>query len=162
ALLTSFYSWRLVFLTFFGKPRWIESEHIQHAVHHAHDEPEEHNPPRQEDAGSDAAHAVPDPDHQSGAGGYHPAERPLTTLVPRGVLASGAVSVGYLFTESVSANEGCWGASSYYSEPLVHALHVVPYWVKLTATFVMLLGFAIAWHGYTRNTAFPAKVAEQL
>lgn len=36
ALLTSFYSWRLVFLTFFGKPRWEQSEHIQHAVHDAH------------------------------------------------------------------------------------------------------------------------------
>jgi NADH-quinone oxidoreductase subunit L len=28
AALTSFYSWRLVFLTFFGKPRWAGSEHI--------------------------------------------------------------------------------------------------------------------------------------
>ncbi len=36
ALLTSFYSWRLMFLTFWGKPRWIQSEHIQHAVHDAH------------------------------------------------------------------------------------------------------------------------------
>ncbi len=36
ALLTSFYSWRLIFLTFFGKPRWAASEHIQHAVHGAH------------------------------------------------------------------------------------------------------------------------------
>src|SRR3546814_1445178 len=33
ALLTSFYSWRLVFLTFFGKARWAASEHIQHALH---------------------------------------------------------------------------------------------------------------------------------
>ena len=33
ALLTSFYSWRLIFLTFYGKPRWAASEHIQHAVH---------------------------------------------------------------------------------------------------------------------------------
>jgi NADH-quinone oxidoreductase subunit L len=32
ALLTSFYSWRLIFLTFFGKARWAGSEHIQHAV----------------------------------------------------------------------------------------------------------------------------------
>jgi NADH-quinone oxidoreductase subunit L len=36
ALLTSFYSWRLIFLTFFGKPRWAASEHIQHAAHDAH------------------------------------------------------------------------------------------------------------------------------
>ncbi|WP_447476577.1 proton-conducting transporter transmembrane domain-containing protein, partial [Escherichia coli] len=26
ALLTSFYSWRLMFLTFWGKPRWAQSE----------------------------------------------------------------------------------------------------------------------------------------
>jgi NADH-quinone oxidoreductase subunit L len=42
ALLTSFYSWRLMFLTFYGKPRWEQSEHIQHAVHddhgHGHDD----------------------------------------------------------------------------------------------------------------------------
>ena len=31
ALLTSFYSWRLIFMTFHGKYRWIGSEHIQHA-----------------------------------------------------------------------------------------------------------------------------------
>ena len=33
ALLTSFYSWRLMFLTFWGKPRWAQSEHIQHSLH---------------------------------------------------------------------------------------------------------------------------------
>jgi NADH-quinone oxidoreductase subunit L len=38
ALLTSFYSWRLIFLTFYGKPRWAGSEHIQHAVHHVHED----------------------------------------------------------------------------------------------------------------------------
>jgi NADH-quinone oxidoreductase subunit L len=36
ALLTSFYSWRLIFLTFFGTPRWAASGHIQHALHDAH------------------------------------------------------------------------------------------------------------------------------
>src|SRR3546814_1713495 len=42
ALLTSFYSWRLVFLTFFGKARWAASEHIQHALHgDAHDHPDD-------------------------------------------------------------------------------------------------------------------------
>ena len=162
ALLTSFYSWRLVFLTFFGKPRWIESEHIQHAVGHGHDTPEEHNPPRQEDAGHDVAHAVPDPDHQTGTGGYHPHESPLTMLIPLGVLTIGAIFAGYLFTGYFIDSESFWGGSIYYNEPLIHALHAVPYWVKLTATFVMLIGFAIAWYGYIRNTSFPAKVAEQL
>ena len=29
---------RLIFLTFFGKARWAGSEHIQHAVHHVHED----------------------------------------------------------------------------------------------------------------------------
>ena len=41
ALLTSFYSWRLIFMTFFGKARWAGSEHIQHAVHHVEEHAEE-------------------------------------------------------------------------------------------------------------------------
>ena len=48
ALLTSFYSWRLIFLTFYGKPRWAASEHIQHALHGDH-----HDHPDAEDAGHD-------------------------------------------------------------------------------------------------------------
>ena len=75
ALLTSFYSWRLMFLTFWGKPRWAESEHIQHAVHHGHDEPN-HNPAVQEDAGHDVTHAVPSPNYEAGTGGYHPLRVP--------------------------------------------------------------------------------------
>src|SRR5205085_5191220 len=41
ALLTSFYSWRLIFLTFFGPARWAASEHIQHALHGDADHPDE-------------------------------------------------------------------------------------------------------------------------
>src|SRR3546814_10234077 len=51
AFLTSFYSWRLVFLTFYGKPRWEQSEHIQHAVHGEHEDPSD------EHSGDDHAHA---------------------------------------------------------------------------------------------------------
>src|SRR3546814_8968821 len=48
ALLTSFYSWRVVFLPFFGQPRWAGSEHIRHAVHGDH-----HDHPDAEDAGQE-------------------------------------------------------------------------------------------------------------
>src|SRR6476620_11106061 len=53
ALLTSFYSWRLVFLTFFGKPRWAASEHIQHALHDSHGHGHHHDDPSAENAGHD-------------------------------------------------------------------------------------------------------------
>jgi NADH-quinone oxidoreductase subunit L len=162
ALLTSFYSWRLMFLTFWGKPRWIESEHIRHAVAHGHDEPEHGNPPVQEDAGHDTQHAVPDAAHQSGTGGYHPHESPLSMLVPLGALALGAIFAGFVFKSQFIDGADFWGGSIYFNEQLIHALHGVPLWVKLTATVVMLLGLLIAWLAYIRDTSIPGKAAEQL
>jgi len=139
ALLTSFYSWRLIFLTFFGKPRWIESEHIQHSVHKT-----------PEQAGEDTT------------GGYHPHESPLTMLVPLGVLSLGAVFAGQVFHDAFLEQEGFWNGSLAYSESLMHAMHEVPYLVKYAALIVMVIGFVIAWYGFIRNTKFPAAVVEQL
>ena len=162
ALLTSFYSWRLIFLTFFGKPRWAESEHIQHAVHHGHVQPEEANPPSQEDAGEDAHHHVPSPEHGDGTAGYHPHESPLSMLVPLGVLSLGAIFAGWLFSPTFIENAGFWKGSVFFNEGLVRAMESVPLWVSLTATVVMLIGLLIAWWGYIRDTDMPARAAEQL
>src|SRR5215217_4852502 len=79
ALLTSFYSWRLIFLTFYGEARWGASEHIQHAVHHVHESPDEEH--------GDSAHEPGLP--ARGTGGYHPHESPWTILVPIVLLAVG-------------------------------------------------------------------------
>src|SRR4051795_10800401 len=84
ALLTSFYSWRLIFLTFFGEPRWAASEHVQHALHHVHESPDEEHGDSASEAGLPPA----------GSGGYHPHESPLTMLVPIGLLAVGAAFAG--------------------------------------------------------------------
>ncbi|WP_324260265.1 NADH-quinone oxidoreductase subunit L [Altererythrobacter sp. H2] len=161
ALLTSFYSWRLMFLTFWGKPRWALSEHIQHAVAHGHDDPHEHNPPRQEDAGQDVTHSVPSPQESDGTAGYHPHESPWSMLVPLGVLTLGAVFAGFVFKDAFIDSEAFWAGSIFYNENLIHRLHAVPYWVKLTATFVMLLGLFGAWLAYIKDTSIPAKFVEQ-
>ena len=139
ALLTSFYSWRLMFLTFWGKPRWIESEHIQHSVHKT---PEE--------VGEDTT------------GGYRPHESPLTMLVPLGLLSVGAIFAGQIFAPTFLDSAEFWNGSVFYNEPLIHAMHTVPYLVKYAALIVMVIGFVIAWYGYIKNTSFPGKVAEQL
>ena len=139
ALLTSFYSWRLMFLTFWGKPRWIESEHIQHSVHKT---PEE--------AGEDTT------------GGYHPHESPLTMLVPLGVLSIGAVLAGQYFAPTFLDDAAFWGNAIFYNEPLIHAMHGVPYLVKYAAFIVMVLGLLVAWYAYIKNTSVPGKAAEQL
>ncbi|WP_133365432.1 NADH-quinone oxidoreductase subunit L [Qipengyuania sediminis] len=162
ALLTSFYSWRLVFLTFFGKPRWADSEHIQHAVHQGHDAPDHGNPPAQENAGQDAKHSVPDPNHGDGTAGYHPHEAPWTMLVPLVLLSIGAVAAGQIFAPTFLDDAGFWDGSIFYNEALIHAMHGVPMLVKYAAFIVMLIGLAFAWYAYIRNTSFPARVAEQL
>ncbi len=156
ALLTSFYSWRLMFLTFWGKPRWAASEHIQHAVHGDHDHPAD------EHAGRDVAHRAPDPKHGDGTAGYHPHESPLTMLIPLGGLALGAVFAGYFFNHAFLDDAGFWQGAIYYNENLIHAMHGVPLWVKLTATIVMLVGLAIAWLAYMRETDLPERAANQL
>jgi NADH-quinone oxidoreductase subunit L len=157
ALLTSFYSWRLVFLTFFGKPRWAASEHIQHAMHDGH-----HDHPSDEDAGHDVAHAVPDPKHGDGTAGYHPHESPLSMLIPLGLLSIGAIAAGQVFAPAFLDSAAFWNGSIFYNENLIHAMHAVPGLVKYAAFIVMVLGFVIAWYGYIRNTSFPGKAAEQL
>ena len=139
ALLTSFYSWRLMFLTFWGKPRWIESEHIQHSVHKT---PEE--------AGEDTT------------GGYHPHESPLSMLIPLGVLSIGAVLAGQVFAPTFLDDAAFWGSSIFYNEPLIHAMHNVPYLVKYAALIVMVIGLVVAWYAYIKDTSIPAKTAEQL
>src|SRR3546814_12707174 len=81
ALLTSFYSWRLVFLTFFGQPRWAGSEHIRHAVHGDH-----HDHPDAEDAGQETeAHSHGHHVHTTkGTAGSHPHESPWPPLIALG------------------------------------------------------------------------------
>ena len=151
ALMTSFYSWRLVFLTFFGKPRWNQSEHIQHAVHdaHAHDD---HGHGR-----DDHGHGH----HDDGTAGYHPQESPLTMLVPLGVLSLGTIFAGFVFSPAFLESESFWNGALAYNAHLMHAMHEVPLWVKLSATVVMLLGLFTAWYAYIRNPGFPAKFVEQ-
>lgn len=138
ALLTSFYSWRLMFLTFWGKPRWIESEHIQHSVHKT-----------PEQAGEDTT------------GGYHPHESPLTMLIPLGVLSVGAVLAGQVFAPSFLDSAAFWAGSIFYNENLIDRMHAVPVMVKYSAFIVMVLGFIGAWWAYIRNPSIPAKFVDQ-
>jgi len=146
ALLTSFYSWRLMFLTFWGKPRWDQSEHIQHAVHDDHGH-------------GDHAHDDHGHGHASGDGtaGYHPHESPVPMLVPLGVLTIGAIAAGQIFAPAFLDSAGFWNGSIFYNEALIHAMHVVPYWVKYTALIVMVLGFVGAYVAYIAKPDIPAK-----
>jgi NADH-quinone oxidoreductase subunit L len=150
ALLTSFYSWRLMFLTFFGAPRWAGSEHIQHATHaHGHDG----------DNHGEAHHH----DHADPSAGYHPHESPAPMILPLVLLSIGAVVAGYAFHTAFiepGAGEEFWKGSIAFDEHLMHAAHSVPLWVKLSASAAMLLGLLGGWYAYIRSPNLPGKVAD--
>jgi NADH-quinone oxidoreductase subunit L len=154
ALLTSFYSWRLIFLTFFGQPRWAASEHIQHALHGHHDAPDEEHGDSSHEPGMPAI----------GAGGYRPHESPWTILVPIGLLAVGSTFAGLLFHDVFVGAERAphyWQGAVAFGEHLAHAAHEAPFWVKFTPTAVMLIGLWVAWNNYIRNPDVPERFVRQ-
>jgi NADH-quinone oxidoreductase subunit L len=153
ALLTSFYSWRLIFLTFFGEPRWAASEHIQHAVHHVHESPDEEH--------GDSAHDAGLP--PSGTAGYRPHESPLTILVPICLLALGALLAGQFFHPIFVGPETApeyWRGIIAFSRDLAEAAETSAFWVKITPTVVMLIGLWIAWNNYIRTREAPLRFVE--
>ncbi|NPD15249.1 NADH-quinone oxidoreductase subunit L [Xinfangfangia sp. D13-10-4-6] len=85
--MTSFYSWRLMFLTFFGANRADQKPHDDHAHGHDHGHASHgHDDHAHEDHGHD--------DH-----GHHhePHESPLVMLIPLAVLSLGALFSGMLW-----------------------------------------------------------------
>jgi NADH-quinone oxidoreductase subunit L len=154
AVLTSFYSWRLIFLTFFGEARWGASEHIQHAVHHVHESPDEEH--------GDSAHVPGLP--PKGTAGYHPHESPLTMLVPIALLALGAVFAGQIFHGIFIDPERApeyWRGSVAFSTHLAEAAEHTSLWVKWSPTIEMLIGLLIAWNNYIRVPEAPLRFVQQ-
>ncbi len=142
ALFTSFYSWRLIHLTFHGKPREAHAGH-GHDAHAAHD---------------DHGHGH----HGSAYDNAH--ESPLVMLVPLAVLAVGAVLAGMVFYGQFFGHaehiEHFFQGSVVVNEELLDAAHHVPLWVKWSATIAMILGFAAAWQMYIRDPSMPKRVAD--
>jgi NADH-quinone oxidoreductase subunit L len=153
--LTSFYSWRLIFLTFFGAPRWAAAEHgsgHDHAVrdgaapgHGAHDHPDQ------------AAHG-----HEGHA--LDPKESPLSMLIPLAVLAFGSLFAGLIFSHYFIGEGGAeFWKSALYLGPGNHILEAredVPGYAKLLPTLLMVFGFCVAALFYLVAPAFPVRLAE--
>jgi NADH-quinone oxidoreductase subunit L len=170
ALLTSFYSWRLVFLTFFGKPRWAGSEHIQHAVHdaHGHGHHDAHGQeahPDEEGAGHEpSTHEAMHHHPVEGDAGYHPHESPAAMLIPLALLSIGAIFAGWAFAPFFLDPErgaAFWAGSVAFNEHLMHAMHGIPELSMLSATIVMILGFLIAYWAYIADRTIPARFTAQ-
>ena len=123
ALFTSFYSWRLIFMTFHGKTR--ASEEVLHHVH----------------------------------------ESPPVMLVPLYILAVGALFAGFLFHDQFigEAYEAFWKTALFTSADnhVLHDMHEVPMWVKLSPFVAMVIGFLVSYQFYIRSPETPKRLAAQ-
>jgi NADH-quinone oxidoreductase subunit L len=156
ALFTSFYSWRLVHLTFHGSPRDAQHGHGHHVVAHdgdSHDEP----------LADDHAHAHDDHHGHHGSAYDNAHEAPNVMLVPLYVLAVGAVLAGVvfygMFFHDVEHIEHFFAGSIVVDHQIIEDAHHVPLWVKWSATVSMIIGFAAAWYMYIKRPDIPGRLA---
>jgi NADH-quinone oxidoreductase subunit L len=135
--LTSFYSWRLVFMTFFG-----HRHHGAHA-HDAHEEPA----------------SLHDDDHHHHA----PHESPYTMLIPLAVLAVGAVFAGYVFEPFFAGHAygEFWKEALFTREHnhILHEMHDIPGWVGFIPTTMMVLGFLVSLYVYVLKPGTAHRIA---
>ncbi|MEQ8292200.1 MAG: NADH-quinone oxidoreductase subunit L [Marinovum algicola] len=158
ALFTSFYSWRLMFLTFFGTPRGDKHTHD-----HAHESPAVMLVP----LGVLAVGAV-----FAGAVWYGSFFGKTNEVVkffggqygePRQELVEAVAERSPKASELHYVMESGPGEAAIYIAPentILHEAHYVPTWVKLSPFLAMLLGLAVAVWFYLVNPAMPRALAE--
>jgi NADH-quinone oxidoreductase subunit L len=155
--LTSFYSWRLIFMTFHGTPKWAHAgghgadahahhghgEHASSAQAETHDEPLEHD---------DHGHHGP----------LNPRESGWVMLIPLLALALGAVAAGFAF-DNLFIGDGrgaFWkGAIFNLGAPPLAEASSLPAWVIWSPLAVTLIGFLAAWWVYIPNEGMGARIA---
>ncbi|SFJ27912.1 NADH-quinone oxidoreductase subunit L [Jannaschia pohangensis] len=165
ALFTSFYSWRLMFLTFYGTPRGDKHTHD-----HAHESPKVMTAPLGVLAvGSVLAGMVfygpffgsqEQVDHFMGVPG---AEAHATAT-------GGLIGVAHAATEGEGEEPHerapqVPGEGAIFIGPenhIIHEAHLVPKWVKVSPFVAMLLGLLTAWLFYIRAPALPRQWADTL
>jgi NADH-quinone oxidoreductase subunit L len=155
--LTAFYSWRVVFFTFNGHPRWAggEAHDAQHSAdddHASHAQIETHSEP------------LPDDDHgHAGHGHDHkPHESPWVMLVPLLLLSIGAIAAGFLFEHQfVGEGRGAFwkGAIFTAANNTVLAEHATPLWAVLAPLVASLIGLGVAAYVYLLKEGLGARLA---
>ncbi|HXN89597.1 MAG TPA: NADH-quinone oxidoreductase subunit L [Methylocella sp.] len=140
--LTAFYSWRLVFLTFFGAPRWAA-------------------------AGPGSGHESAAHDHEADGHEGHardPHESPLSMLIPLGVLALGALFAGLVFSHDfIGEGAGAFWKGALFLGPYNHLLEAredIPGIAKQLPTLLMVFGFLVAVLFYVLAPSIPQRLAQ--
>ena len=142
--LTSFYSWRLIFMTFFGAPQW-QAAHAAHADAH-------HGDTHHADAQHGDVHAL------------DPHESPNVMMIPLYCLAAGAIFAGLAF-KHVFIGEGSaefWKSALYFGpgNHIMEAMEKVPLAASLLPSVLMVVGFFVAVYLYLWAPGTAARWAE--
>jgi NADH-quinone oxidoreductase subunit L len=148
--LTAYYSWRLVFMTFWGTPKW-ESGHA-----HVHD-----------DHASSAqieSHSEPDGDQHAVDAHHKPHESPWVMLVPLLLLALGAIASGGIFApDFVGEHQAAFWGHSIFNAPGNHALSEagIPQWAVWAPLALSVGGLVVAAWFYILHEGLAARIAAQ-
>ena len=147
---TAFYTFRMIFMTFHGTPRWAagEGEHASHD--HAHDE-----------------HGHDDHGHHGGT----PHESPWVVTLPLVLLAIPSLAIGYLtvqpilfggfFGEAIQVlpdNDVLTVLSGHFHDPASFALESV----KHPPLWLALAGVVAAWYFVLKNPSAATAIANAL
>jgi NADH-quinone oxidoreductase subunit L len=151
--LTSFYSWRLIFMTFHGTPKWAHADHGHDDHAHGHAQVETHSEPLPDHGDS---HGHDDHGH-----GHTPHESPWIVLIPLLALAVGAVAAGGIFAEKfIGAEQVEFWRQAIFTLPTNHVLTGEPpevvLWLPLTVTAI---GFVAAFYVYVMHEGMGARIA---
>ncbi|THD80718.1 MAG: NADH-quinone oxidoreductase subunit L [Phenylobacterium sp.] len=155
ALLTAFYSWRVVFFTFNGHARWT-SEDLEHHWHnrdHAHDD--HHASHAQVETHSEPDHG--DPHHL-------PHESPWTMRLPLLALSLGAIVAGVFFEEKfVGAEQHEFWRGAIYTAANNHVLAPLhaPLLIVQAPLIAAVIGLLIAVYMYLMREGLGARLAAQ-
>ncbi len=153
AALTSFYSWRLVFLTFFGEAHWSGNHSPDDHAHAA------------QGAGADAVDAHADA-HGHGEHALDPHESPLTMLVPLAVLGFGALFAGAIFRYDFIGGgvAAFWKGALYFGADnhILEEMEEIPSLAALSPTVMMVLGFLVALYVYILKPGTATRLAEAM
>jgi NADH-quinone oxidoreductase subunit L len=157
AVFTSFYSWRLMFLTFFGEPRGS-----RHTHEHAHESPVTMLAP----LGVLALGAVfsgvvwynsffGETDRVASFFGVEYADTHAETATDETATDDHGAEHHYVFTSP--PGEGAIHAAP--GNDVLNEAHYVPLWVKFSPFLAMLLGLAVATWFYILNPSLPGRLA---
>ena len=150
---TAFYSFRMYFLVFHGKERWMEN-HAHHEHHGDHDDEE------------------PSGDHHHGLGpNDKPHESPWVVTLPLALLAIPSVLIGFfaihplvggeffngVIYTNLEAHPGLEAAMHHAHDAMAMGLHAfvtLPFWLAAA-------GVALAWFFYMKAPHIPAAIKQK-